>query len=69
MGASVNTYDWQAKGYPNPGSDKAKFIGCKCAVMDNERGRGILTVGKDGKLEPAWWITQGCPLHAPEGEE
>lgn len=44
---------------PNPGSDAAREQGCICAVMDNNHG-----------LYPAfgggWWITAGCPVHAPE---
>ena len=45
---------------PNPGSAEAVAAGCICAVIDNHRGRGIPT--KDG---PTFWITEGCPVHAP----
>lgn len=45
---------------PNPGSAEAVAAGCTCAVIDNHRGRGIPT--KDG---PTFWITEGCPVHAP----
>lgn len=44
---------------PNPGSDDAKASGCRCAVLDNNRGR-FAPYPPDG-----WWITEGCPLHAP----
>lgn len=45
-----------AKGLPpNPGSDEARRLGCICAVLDNSHGRG------DGPF----WITEGCPVHAP----
>jgi hypothetical protein len=41
---------------PNPGSDAAVAIGCKCPVMDNARGRGIGA----GAL---FWISAECPVH------
>jgi hypothetical protein len=44
---------------PNPGSDAARKHGCICAVFDNNRGLRA-PWGDDG-----WWITVGCPLHAP----
>ncbi len=48
---------------PNPGSDEAIAQGCICARMDNNRG-------KYPPYPPSgWWITGGCPVHAPEGEE
>ncbi len=40
---------------PNPGSDEALALGCRCPVLDNGRGRA----------GPPWWITQGCPVHDP----
>lgn len=49
---------------PNPGSDEAIEAGCICAVMDNHHGRGF---PMDGKT--SFWITQCCPLHAPEKEK
>jgi hypothetical protein len=45
---------------PNPGSDKAMEKGCECPTMDNHRGKGIIYKG-----EVAFWITTGCPMHAP----
>ena len=44
---------------PNPGSYEAAAQGCCCAVLDNNHG-------KTPPLPPdGWWITQGCPVHAP----
>ena len=42
---------------PNPGSDKALTMGCKCAVLDNHHGHR----GMDNPY--GWWITVGCPVH------
>lgn len=46
-------------GKPNPGSKEARAAGCICAVMDNNHGRSA-PWPPDG-----WWITMGCPVHAP----
>lgn len=46
---------------PNPGSQEAQDQGCTCAVTDNHYGKGF-PWGDDG---PAFWVTEGCPLHAP----
>lgn len=52
---------------PHPGSVEALDIGCICAVLDNNHGKfppippGTPWGGETG----AWWITVGCPLHAP----
>ena len=44
---------------PNPGSEAAIKSGCSCAVMDNNHG-------KWAPWPPSgWWITEGCPVHAP----
>jgi len=48
---------------PNPGSQAAVKQGCICAVLDNNRGRRA-PWPPDG-----WWITGGCPLHAPTDKE
>jgi hypothetical protein len=45
---------------PNPGSDEAVDMGCICPVLDNDYGNGL------PYLEGAFWITQGCPIHAPD---
>lgn len=42
-----------------PGSDAALDAGCICAVLDNNHGRWP-PFSPDG-----WWITVGCPIHAP----
>lgn len=42
---------------PNPGSDAALALGCTCPVIDNGHGRGLDPRG--------FWITEGCPVHAP----
>jgi hypothetical protein len=41
---------------PNPGSDAALDLGCTCPVLDNGHGRGA----------GPFWITGGCPVHAPD---
>lgn len=43
---------------PAPGSREALELGCRCAVLDNARGRGMLI---DGRVH--YWITASCPLH------
>jgi hypothetical protein len=45
---------------PNPGSAQAIKQGCTCPVMDNHYGEGF----NNGQF----WITKGCPLHAPTFE-
>lgn len=44
---------------PNPGSPEAVEQGCKCPVMDNHNGKGIM-LGEQG---PMFWRAQSCPLH------
>lgn len=41
-----------------PGSDEAIDAGCTCPILDNAHGKGWLCSGE-------FWITEGCPLHAP----
>ena len=48
---------------PNPGSDEARDQGCICAVLDNCHGR-FAPFPPDG-----WYITVGCPVHHPAGEQ
>lgn len=43
---------------PNPGSDEALAQGCKCAVLDNNHGKYPPWPG-------AYFVTEGCPVHAP----
>jgi len=49
------------KKIPNPGSDEAIKLGCKCSVLDNHHGEGF-PYSKNG--EPCFWINGGCPLHS-----
>ena len=51
---------YEQKGIPNPGTGAALDAGCLCPVLDNNHGRGFVM---DRELE--FWITMGCPLHAP----
>jgi len=50
---------------PNPGSVEAHKQGCTCATMDNNYGRFPPFPAMNGEPE-GWWITEGCPLHAPK---
>jgi len=52
------------KWLPTPGSMDARLVGCICAVIDNHHGIGVPT--GDGKH--TFWITDGCPVHAPPSE-
>jgi hypothetical protein len=47
---------------PNPGSKKAREQGCTCPVLDNYYGDGI---GRDENGITIFWISEGCPIHAP----
>lgn len=48
--------------HPNPGSDEALALGCKCAVIDNAHGAGVPGMsGPNG--EPQFWVNWHCPLH------
>lgn len=42
---------------PSPGSDAALDLGCRCPVMDNNRGRGSM-YGKG-----VFVMNADCPLH------
>lgn len=42
---------------PNPGSDEAVKLGCKCAQIDNSYGRGYM-----GQKD-IFVITEICPMH------
>jgi hypothetical protein len=44
---------------PNPGSDEARALGCRCPVLDNHYGEGAYE-GPDGV---EFWTSQECPLH------
>ena len=45
---------------PDPGTDAALALGCRCPVMDNGRGRGWM--GQAGLFV----YTAGCPVHCPD---
>jgi hypothetical protein len=47
---------------PPPGSDEAIKLGCSCAIMDNNHGRGAYVV--DGK--PVFWISGDCIVHSED---
>lgn len=51
---------------PNPGSEEAVKKGCTCPVIDNARGKGFPWPDAEGNLATSFWITSGCPLHAPK---
>ncbi len=53
----------EGKGIPNPGSIKAVNQGCTCPMMDNRCGKGAINFP-----EGDFRISQGCPLHDPEGK-
>lgn len=48
---------------PNPGSDKAIALGCRCAVLDNHHGRYPCMGYDDETGEALWSTTENCPLH------
>ena len=48
---------------PNPGSQAAVDAGCRCPVIDNHHGRGILV---DGRGEPWFMFVADCPLHGDD---
>ena len=52
----------EKKKVPNPGSEEASDLGCKCPTMDNNYGRGYRQFG-DKSLEPQFVIAEGCPVH------
>jgi hypothetical protein len=43
---------------PKPGSSEARKLGCRCSVLDNNRGK-YPPYPPDG-----WWIVSDCPVHA-----
>lgn len=50
---------------PNPGTDDAVALGCRCPVIDNGRGRGYMGGAKDENGGTLFVIVADCPLHAP----
>lgn len=51
---------------PVPGSDMAIAQGCTCPVLDNNHG-AFPPFEIEG--EGAWYMVEGCPVHAPEAAE
>jgi len=51
---------WEQRGIPNPGSPRARDLGCECPHYDNHHGKGFVM-----DKEVVFWIVMGCPLHAP----
>jgi hypothetical protein len=49
---------------PNPGSDEARQEGCTCPHRTTEMIEGMSFDGISG-----FWITLGCPLHAPDKDK
>ena len=52
------------KSKPNPGSDEAIELGCKCPILDNAKGRGAY-FGPPG----SFIISSACPIHGGGGRE
>ena len=51
----------------NPGSASAVELGCTCAQMDNDYGKGSGYLDDDGN--PTFWINGDCPLHGLEATD
>lgn len=49
---------------PNPGSDEARALGCRCPVIDNNHGRFPPWPDADAPGGGHYWIKEGCPVHA-----
>ena len=49
---------------PPPGSNEAIELGCKCPVLDNANGKGIVING-----EVMYWYSQDCNIHYPENKK
>lgn len=64
LSTTDNHYDMASDviGVLAPGSKLAVKKGCKCPVIDNGHGRGAYT---DEKGIPQYWMSEGCPIHAP----
>lgn len=44
---------------PKPGSAEAIQQGCKCPILDNCHGKGVMYGGQE-----SFWVNADCPLHA-----
>lgn len=48
---------------PNPGSEDALRLGCRCPVMDNNHGQyPPFPAGED--REEGWYVSMRCMVHA-----
>lgn len=43
---------------PNPGTEAALKIGCRCPVLDNEHGQGYMGINN------VFVVSADCPVHA-----
>ncbi len=51
------------KPIPNPGSDDAQWLGCRCPVLDNWRGSDEI-----GRIR-GFVMVANCPLHGFEEQK
>ena len=51
---------------PDPGSDKARKLGCTCPVLDNAHGKGAWGTTGKGRL---YWFNEHCKVHHPIKKE
>jgi hypothetical protein len=52
---------------PNPGSEDALRLGCRCPVMDNNHGKWPPFPADEGRPE-GWWLSMRCPVHGSQRE-
>lgn len=50
-------------GKPNPGSQEALDLGCRCPVFDNCHGKFPPWPPTDEYPEGCWYINGECPIH------
>ncbi len=43
----------------NPGSNEALAAGCRCPVLDNSHGLGVVGLGD----KFGWVVNSDCPMH------
>lgn len=51
---------------PNPGSAKAKSLGCKCPRLDNAHGQGYMGGVRDKNGGLVFVVRLDCPMHGKE---
>lgn len=54
---------------PNPGSNEARAIGCKCPLIDNAHGRGYMGGVTDENGYVVFVINCDCPVHGERNNE